>query len=175
MPTAQSINLAVHCKRTEAVDLVKPIVAYIRQTYSDREANEAADDVAEIQKLRNEISGVETGASQALKDGLVKYYRYLTSIETRFPVSRDKAHAQVAFTWCDAFNQRKKNQQYNIHFEKAAVLFNLGSVISQMGLACDRSTADGLKLAVACFQVRRRNRFTVCRRGRRRGSLFALL
>lgn len=37
-----------------------------------------------------------------------RYYRCLTAIETRFPISKDKMHAQVAFTWCDAFRPAKK-------------------------------------------------------------------
>lgn len=83
-----------------------------------------------------------------------RYIRCLTAIENRFPISKEKGHAQVAFTWYDAFRPSKKSTQYNIHFEKAAVLFNLGAVLSQQALACDRTTADGLLQAGKLFQVR---------------------
>ena len=33
------------------------------------------------------------------------------------------------------------------------MLFNLAAVVSQMALACDRATGDGLKQACALFQV----------------------
>lgn len=82
-----------------------------------------------------------------------RYYRCLTAIETRFPISKEKSHAQVNFAWFDAFRPAKKISQYNIHFEKAAVLFNLASVLSQQGLSSDRQSAEGLTQACKLFQV----------------------
>ena len=83
-----------------------------------------------------------------------RYFRCLTAIETRFPISKEKGNAQVAFSWADAFRPAKKQQQYNVHFEKASVLFNLGVVLSQLGLSCDRTVAEGLTQACKLFQVR---------------------
>eukprot|EP00967_Tisochrysis_lutea_P131498 scaffold228663_cov18-Tisochrysis_lutea.AAC.3 len=48
-----------------------------------------------------------------------------------------------------------RHTQYNVHLEKACVMFNLGAVISQQGLACDRTTPDGLITASKHFQVSR--------------------
>ncbi len=84
-----------------------------------------------------------------------RYYRILTSIENRFPISKDKGHAQVAFAWQDAFRPKTRVMQNNIHFEKAAVLFNLGAVLNQTALQCDRTTPEGLQQACKLFQVRR--------------------
>jgi programmed cell death 6-interacting protein len=64
--------LAVHCKRTENVDLKGPILGYIRETYSDREADEALDDLAVVQQLRNEIAVAQSGSPAALRDSLCK-------------------------------------------------------------------------------------------------------
>lgn len=58
----------------------------------------------------------------------------------------------------DAFTPKKKIAQTNIHYEKAAILFNLAAVVSQIGLASDRTTSDGLKVACQMFQVGRRGR-----------------
>lgn len=76
-------------------------------------------------------------------------------MESRFPISTEREHVNtVTFTWWDAFKNARKAAQQNIHFEKAAIMFNLGAVQSQLGLNAERSTANGLKQACNCFQVR---------------------
>eukprot|EP00200_Dunaliella_tertiolecta_P017215 CAMPEP_0202411634 /NCGR_PEP_ID=MMETSP1128-20130828/22377_1 /ASSEMBLY_ACC=CAM_ASM_000463 /TAXON_ID=3047 /ORGANISM="Dunaliella tertiolecta, Strain CCMP1320" /LENGTH=780 /DNA_ID=CAMNT_0049017371 /DNA_START=116 /DNA_END=2454 /DNA_ORIENTATION=- len=153
MPSALSVLLAIHCKKTESVDLKTPIHKYIALTYSETEAREAEDDLETIQQLRSTIANASTNGMQpGMRDSLAKYCRCLTAIETRFPISKEKGHAQVAFTWYDAFKSSKKHTQYNVHLEKACVMFNLGAVISQQGLACDRTTPDGLITASKHFQ-----------------------
>ncbi len=83
-----------------------------------------------------------------------RYYRVLTSIENRFPISKEKGHAQIFFSWYDAFRPKNKATQPNVHFEKAAVLFNLAAVLNQSGLNCDRTAPDGLQAACKLFQAR---------------------
>jgi programmed cell death 6-interacting protein len=83
-----------------------------------------------------------------------RYFRLLTSVENRFPISRERGHAAVSFVWYDAFRPKTKTSQSNIHFEKSAVLFNLGACLNQSALACDRTAADGLQQACKLFQVR---------------------
>lgn len=59
----------------------------------------------------------------------------------------------LSFTWYDAFRASKRAEQYSIHFEKAAVMFNLGAVLTQQALACDRTQDQGMKDAAKKFQV----------------------
>ena len=66
-------------------------------------------------------------------------------METRFPISKDHAHVMISFTWYDAFRSSKRTEQYSIHFEKAAIMFNLGAVLTQQALACDRTQDQGMK------------------------------
>ena len=82
-----------------------------------------------------------------------RYFRALSVMETRFPISKGRDHVQINFTWLDAIQPRKKTRQMNIHFEKAAVLFNLGAVMSQQAVSKDRGTSEGCKEACALFQV----------------------
>ncbi|KAG2490070.1 hypothetical protein HYH03_011535 [Edaphochlamys debaryana] len=152
MPTAQSVMLAIHCKKTETVDLKSPLLAYIRATYSDREADDAADDLERVQSLRAEVAQLQTGTQPSARETLAKYYRYLCAVETRFPISKEKGQAQVSFVWFDAFRPSRRTAQTNIHYEKAAVLFNLASLASQQGLSSDRTSADGLTAACKLFQ-----------------------
>eukprot|EP00955_Chlamydomonas_euryale_P066615 359601-Chlamydomonas_euryale.AAC.3 len=102
-------------------------------------------------------NGLWTGAWRptTLASPRRRYLRCLTSVEVRFPISKEKGHASVAFSWNDAFTPKKKTTQHNVHFEKAAVLFNAASITSQMALANDRTTGEGLKAACAGFQVGR--------------------
>lgn len=44
----------------------------------------------------------------------------------------------------------------NLLYERAAVLFNLAALQSQLGAAEDRSTVQGLKQAILLYQVRER-------------------
>lgn len=74
-------------------------------------------------------------------------------METRFPISKDREHVMLSFTWYDAFRASKRAEQYSIHFEKAAVMFNIGAVLTQQALACDRTQDQGMKDAAKRFQV----------------------
>ncbi|WIA15140.1 hypothetical protein OEZ85_001828 [Tetradesmus obliquus] len=152
MPSASSVLLAIHVKRTDNVELKNPILSYIRETYSDREAEDAVDDLVAIQTLRNELVTSQAGSQLTAKDSYIKYYKCLTSIETRFPISNEKGNVRISFPWTDAFRPSKKTSQSNIHYEKAAVLFNVAAVISQQALQVDRATADGIKEACKLFQ-----------------------
>lgn len=73
MPTAQSVMLAIHCKKTDSTDLKTPLLAYIRATYSDREADEAADDLEKVQHLRSEMALMQSGAQPGAKETLTKW------------------------------------------------------------------------------------------------------
>lgn len=42
----------------------------------------------------------------------------------------------------------------NLYFERCCLLFNLASLYSQLGLAEDRTTSEGVKRASAFYQVR---------------------
>lgn len=43
--------------------------------------------------------------------------------------------------------------QTSIHFEKAAILFNIAAIASQLAVATDRSSDAGVKEAARLFQV----------------------
>lgn len=68
-------------------------------------------------------------------------------------MSRDAGQVHINFVWYDAFRHSKKTEQCSIHFEKAAVLFNLAAVLTQQALNADRATDGGRKEAAKFFQV----------------------
>jgi hypothetical protein len=51
----------------------------------------------------------------------------------------------------------KKTTESDIRFERAAILFNIASVKSQIACAADRSQPDGLDVACQEFEARGRS------------------
>ncbi|CAH9136609.1 unnamed protein product [Cuscuta epithymum] len=154
-PTSSALSnimLAVYEKKTVSVDLYRPLRNYITINYSEREAQNLEDDLETLKLLRSDI---ERGASDSLpsrRDLLQSYFKAMCAVESRFPISPEKDHINsVTFTWYDAFKNRQKAAQQNIHLEKAAVLFNLGAIHSQIGLSFDRSSVDGRRQASHSF------------------------
>ncbi|CAI5958608.1 unnamed protein product [Closterium sp. NIES-65] len=149
-----NVMLAVHCKRAVPLDLHRPLKAYIRSQYSDRHATDADDDLQLVQAWRREIEKGSSESLEARREVLLKYMRALTVMSSRFPIAPDTQHLnQINFTWFDAFASSKKASQTNIHFERAAIAFNIAATLSQIALAADRSTAAGLKAACNAFQA----------------------
>lgn len=148
-----NVMLAIHAKRTVAVDMQKPLRNYIVQHYSEREAQDMEEDIEDVNKMRSEVER-STDALEQRRDLLQRYFRALSVMESRFPISSEREHVNTLhFTWYDAFRQGRKGTQQNIHFEKAAIAFNLGAVQSQIALSADRTTPTGLKQACGAFQA----------------------
>ncbi|RWW21773.1 hypothetical protein GW17_00014059 [Ensete ventricosum] len=154
--TAVNVMLAVQEKKTAAADLYRSLRQYIAVTYGEREAQAAEDDLDAVRQLRLDLEKPPDAAAASTgprRDLLLSYYRALSLIEPRFPISPDRAHVHsLTFTWFDAFKPSKKASQQSIYLEKAAVLFNLGAVYSQIALSADRADAAGLRQACNAFQ-----------------------
>ncbi|KAF5745220.1 ALG-2 interacting protein X [Tripterygium wilfordii] len=147
-----NIMLAIYEKKTTTVDLYRPLRNYITFTYSEREAQNLEDDLQTLKELRLDVERVIDPSPAARRDVLQSYFKVLCLVETRFPISPDSDHINtVTFTWHDAFKQKQKASQQNIHLEKAAVLFNLGAAYSQLGLSFDRTTVEGRRQASHAF------------------------
>ncbi|CAA0833001.1 Endosomal targeting BRO1-like domain-containing protein [Striga hermonthica] len=151
--TTTNIMLAIFEKKTNSLDLYRPLRNFIVINYSEREAQNLEDDLQTLKQLRSEVErGGGADSPSARRDLLQSYYKALCAVESRFPISPDKDHVNtVSFTWFDAFKNKQKATQQNIHLEKAAVLFNLGAVHSQMGLSFDRSSVEGRRQASHSF------------------------
>ncbi|CAM0956645.1 unnamed protein product [Alopecurus aequalis] len=154
---AANVMLAIHEKKATAVDLYRPLRQYIASAYSEREAATADDDLCAVRDLR--AAAVESpslpdpSSLEQRRAALLAYARALALIEPRFPISPDRAHVHsLSFTWHDAFKTNKKVNLPSVHLERAAVLFNLGAVYSQIALAADRVTDVGIRTACGAFQ-----------------------
>ncbi|XP_076947296.1 vacuolar-sorting protein BRO1-like [Bidens hawaiensis] len=151
--TTTNIMLAIYEKKTNSIDLYRPLRNYIVFNYSERQAQTLDDDLETLKSMRASIERASAADSLTSRRDLYQsYFRALTAVESRFPISSDKDHVNaVTFTWYDAFKSKQKAVQQNIHLEKAAVLFNLGAVYSQIGLGFDRMSVEGRRQAVQAF------------------------
>lgn len=59
----------------------------------------------------------------------------------------------MPFSWFEAFSPRQKVRTKCIQYEKAAVMWNIGSLYSQLGTIQCLWTVEGLKTAALFFQV----------------------
>ena len=149
-----SFLLAVHCKKTDPVDLKAPISRYASSSFAGAACEaDLGDDLTALQSLRSDAAGLG-GSLSDLRGTLARYYRALCLVEGRFPIGPGEDQCQISFTWSDAFRASKKHEASSIHFEKAAVLFNVGAALTQSALAVpERSSTDaGLKEAARRFQ-----------------------
>lgn len=64
--------LAIHCKKTENADIKGPLFVYIRATYSNREADDAADDLERVQSLRAEVALAQSGSQPGVRETVTK-------------------------------------------------------------------------------------------------------
>ncbi|CAI5744940.1 unnamed protein product [Peronospora destructor] len=105
-------------------------------------------------QLKTDVDLVRT-PSAISRHVLLRYFAQLDKMAQRFPCDGDASSTrkplQLQFTWTDSFCPRKKSTQAGIFFEKAAVMFNVGALESQLGVQTDRSTVDGLKTACHHF------------------------
>lgn len=134
------------------MDTAGPLRRYIETTFSEQEAKDVEDDLEAFGMLRAEVLRADGQSREQRCESLLRYFRALCVVEARFPISKQVGHIGLSFTWADAFKPTKKATLANVHFEKAATLFNLGSSWSQHGLAADRATPEGIKTACHAFQ-----------------------
>eukprot|EP00731_Ephydatia_muelleri_P025948 Em0018g48a len=103
--------------------------------------------IQEFQDLRDSIVTVSKNSTGL--DLLCNYYKQLNIVSKRFLDKRLK-HG-VAFPWFDAISGTLASQQSAI-YEKAAVLFNVSSLYTQIAAQQDRSTREGLDVAICNLQ-----------------------
>ena len=123
--------LSVPLKKTEEVDWVKPLNNYLLSIYGN--TTEYQGDLANFNKLRLDLRGVHADST-----GIKLYYKYYSQIELldlRIPFASVNKHKKIQFVWHDAFDSTIEHKQNALPFEKANILFNLGSLLSKQALS----------------------------------------
>ncbi|KAJ7931480.1 BRO1-like domain-containing protein [Mycena leptocephala] len=137
--------LAVPFKKTYNIDVKEPVRNYLLvngATHPDAFRN----DINKWQILRKD--GVGGGVHVDRVNAALSYHAQLLSVLTKLPtdIGLEIAYAPVFAPTSLPVTLR------NIAFERAAVLFNLAALYSQLAASEDRSTADGIKRAIPNYQ-----------------------
>lgn len=153
---APSAMLAIPEKKPAgAADLCQPLRQYLIAHYNKEKARELEDDLDALRRLR----AAATDSSSALPDRpdvLQSYFRALSAVRSRFPLSPYDDHVITMpnIAWLDAFKPGHKASMADARLETAAVVFNLGAAYSQMGLANDgmiKVKCNSFQLAAGAF------------------------
>ncbi|KAJ3185229.1 pH-response regulator protein palA/rim20 [Gaertneriomyces sp. JEL0708] len=146
--------LPVEFKRTERLSLSPPLKSYIASQYAE-DPDIYIDDFRELESLRGDIMQLDVHPASLNK--LLKYWGQLTHVGAKFPI--DENHIKICFSWYGSLGKEKDRKlggkavvsSFNMGYEKACVLYNVGAMYSQLGIAENRASADGLKRASQYF------------------------
>ncbi|GAW07406.1 pH-response regulator [Lentinula edodes] len=137
--------LAVPFKKAYQVDVAGAARTYLSDN-GDTHPDAVKADIKQWQEMRQKIVNLEVHANR-LAD-LMSYHAQLTSVLTKFPVDM-----QLEISYAPVFSPSVVPvTMRSLMFERAAVVFNLGSLYSQLAASVDRSNVDGIKRAAAFFQ-----------------------
>ncbi|CAG8473217.1 3078_t:CDS:2 [Ambispora leptoticha] len=132
-------------KRTERIGLTRTLRDYIQFSYAEH-PDAYIDDFRVLDELRSDCLNLEVHYNALNR--LLKYYGQLVFIGSKFPID-----VGIEFPWSLAFSEDKKLIAHrNFCYEKACVLFNIGAMYSQLGVAENRFSASGVKKASQHFQ-----------------------
>ena len=82
-----------------------------------------------------------------------RYYQFLIALESKLPFGRERAGINIVFSWDNAFQPSQHVERPSAAFERAAIIFNLGAVSSQLAIGADLTSEAGVKNAARSFQV----------------------
>ena len=93
--------LSVPLKKSNDIDITKPLKNLISSTYSTADQPvDCTDAISDLQKLRNGATK-NPDRSEASVEAMMKYYDQLVSLEMKIPANE----VQIPFKWKDAFDK----------------------------------------------------------------------
>lgn len=139
--------LKIPFKRAEPVAFQRALKDAITTTFEEDPAS-YQQDLEALETLRLAVQDPQVHEA-SLQTHLV-YYAQLSFLESKFNICEDGV--KLFFTWCNAFGKQDAVSSHNIGFEKASVLFNIGAIYCQLGVATGTQTEDAIKKSAAYFQ-----------------------
>ena len=130
--------LNIPAKKTAEVDWTTPLNKYLQAVYGS--SSDFQEDVTRLKALRHAMRVAR--ADDAGMVALMRYFSYLELVDLRVPMDAVNRVKMLVFTWYDAFDSAPY-QQRALAFEKAAVLFNLGSAMSRAAHTCYTASLRG--------------------------------
>ncbi|KAI1084769.1 BRO1-domain-containing protein [Whalleya microplaca] len=142
----QNNILAVPFRRGNQLSLSSAVRQYISTKY-DQHPDMFRQDLDVIDALRRDAVNVREAHPSGL-GRLQAYAAQLVWIGGKFPID-----IGADFTWYPAlgYNTDRPIVHNNLKFELASILYNLAALYSQLAIASNRSTTEGLKTAANYF------------------------
>ncbi|EIW57583.1 BRO1-domain-containing protein [Trametes versicolor FP-101664 SS1] len=139
-------QLSIPCKKTYTIPIRQAVRDYILSHHHDTHPDAYRWDIGHWEKLRAEAT---SGGVHVDRVGtLLSYHAQLVFILTKLPPD-----IGLEIPYATAFDGSTLPQTLtNLVYERAAVLYNLAALYSQLGSAEDRSTPQGLKQAIKFYQ-----------------------
>ncbi|TFK28100.1 pH-response regulator [Coprinopsis marcescibilis] len=137
--------LAIPYKKTYQIDIKEAARNYI-SNHGGAHPDEFKEDIRNWEELRKDVTGGSTHVDQI--DAALLYHAQLVSVLAKFPND-----IQLSIPYTTIFDTYPVPVSLNnLLFERAAVVFNLATLYSQLANSEDRSTPDGIKRAALYFQ-----------------------
>ncbi|KAJ7170650.1 BRO1-like domain-containing protein [Mycena crocata] len=137
--------VALPFKKTYSIDVKEPVRNYLLVNGSNH-PDAFRNDINKWQNLRKEGVGGIVHVDRV--NAALSYHAHLLSVLTKLPTD-----IQLEISYAPVFSPTSLPVTLrNIAFERAAVLFNLAALYSQLAASEDRSTADGIKRAIPNYQ-----------------------
>jgi hypothetical protein len=148
-PTWPELNiLAVDSKISTHFDWELPMNSYLEAIYG-KDASQFTSSIKSFQELRESIrAGLLT--KEELKTTYIKYLSQLELLNLHFPVA--DGSMTLLFSWTDIYTEKPVSQD-SFSYEKASIIFNIGSVCSQIAQSQNRKDANGVKTACTNLQI----------------------
>ncbi|XP_064193749.1 programmed cell death 6-interacting protein-like [Anguilla rostrata] len=150
--------ISVPLKKSEDVDLVKPLSKFITSIYAvSEDQTDYIRAVDELNKLRKSALGRPLDKHERSLEILLRYYDQLCAAEPKFPFSENQLC--LTFTWKDAFDKGSlfsgpaKLALANVSYEKTCVLFNVGALASQIASEQNLGNDEGRRTAAKLYQL----------------------
>ncbi|KAJ7127029.1 BRO1-like domain-containing protein [Mycena epipterygia] len=137
--------LALPFKKTYNIDVKEPVRNYLLVNGANH-PDAFKNDINKWQNLRKEGVGGIVHVDRV--NAALSYHAQLLSVLTKLPTD-----IQLEIPYAPVFAPTSLPVTLrNIAFERAAVLFNLAALYSQLAASEDRSNADGIKRAIPNYQ-----------------------
>lgn len=94
--------LSFERKKTDKVEIFKPLYDYIRNQYGAEAAADHQEALNNVQQLREDVRNIQDKTETA-RDILLRYYGLLNSIEMRFPISENHVLYSSAMSLIEYF------------------------------------------------------------------------
>jgi len=144
--------LAVPLKKSKDLDWAPPLKDFIVKHYGGESVfTKHSSDITRLNTSRAMAAATVSVAGISV---LKTYLQHLSSVEARFETIREGSPhwKQLQFVWFDSFQPKKSTTQTDLEFERANIVYNLAALESLAGMQQDRSSVEGIKLAIGSFQ-----------------------